>query len=32
MDVNVDGAEKIAQELGTDRVLSPGKVDVTEEV
>ncbi|KAG2187561.1 hypothetical protein INT44_005250 [Umbelopsis vinacea] len=31
IDVNVDGAEKIAQELGTDRVLAPGKVDVTEE-
>jgi hypothetical protein len=30
--VNVDGAKKLSEELGEDRVLAPGRVDVTDEV
>ncbi|KAI9287223.1 hypothetical protein BC943DRAFT_289481 [Umbelopsis sp. AD052] len=31
LDVNDDGAKRLAQELGEDRVLAVGKVDVTQE-
>jgi NAD(P)-dependent dehydrogenase (short-subunit alcohol dehydrogenase family) len=31
-DLNEDGANRLARELGKDRVLAPGKVDVTQEV
>lgn len=30
--MNEDGANRLARELGEDRVLAPGKVDVTQEV
>ncbi|CAO3680193.1 unnamed protein product [Umbelopsis ramanniana] len=30
-DLNEDGANRLARELGQDRVLAPGKVDVTQE-